>query len=524
MLLFVLGLLVSLGVTFFQRVPGYTDAEYYYGGGLRLFEGQGFSEMILWNYLDDPAGLPHPSHAYWMPLPSILAMFGMVVFRNRGYFAARSFFLLLASLVPPLTALIAKKLGQSRKPAFLAGLLGLFSGFYMIYATLTEGFAPVMVLGGIFLLAAFGTEDNNQKVGSTLIFLLPGVAAGLMHLTRADGFLWLAAGLAAAFWVSFMWRKQSVRKTLVALGCVLAGYLLIMGPWFWRNWQTFGSILTPGGSRAFWLQNYNQIFVYPADQLTFDHWLASGWKAILVDRLTALWSNLKTAFAVQGEIFLLPLMVAGAWKMRRDQRIFLGGSLWLAVFMVMSVVFPYAGARGGFFHSGAAVQPLLWACVPAGLQVFVDWGVKKRNWDGKSAMTIFGGGIVALSLLLSGLLFMQRVVGSDPQKLAWENSWNTALTLAAALDGQGAHNSDVVMINNPAGWYAATGRAAIVTPDGEVDAALQAAHRYNAKYLILEADHVEGLKTLYEHPGDGPGLKYLGVAGDACLFRFSEEK
>ena len=47
-LLYALGLALALGVCLVQRVPGYTDAEYYFGGGLRLFQGHGFTEMILW--------------------------------------------------------------------------------------------------------------------------------------------------------------------------------------------------------------------------------------------------------------------------------------------------------------------------------------------------------------------------------------------------------------------------------------------------------------------------------------------
>jgi hypothetical protein len=43
-----------------QPVPGYMDAEYYYAGAIRLHEGYGFTQPFLWNYLDEPAGLPHP--------------------------------------------------------------------------------------------------------------------------------------------------------------------------------------------------------------------------------------------------------------------------------------------------------------------------------------------------------------------------------------------------------------------------------------------------------------------------------
>jgi hypothetical protein len=58
-----LGLIAALFVAAFQSAPGYMDADYYYAGGRTLATGHGFTEMVLWNYLDNPAGLPHPSNA-----------------------------------------------------------------------------------------------------------------------------------------------------------------------------------------------------------------------------------------------------------------------------------------------------------------------------------------------------------------------------------------------------------------------------------------------------------------------------
>jgi hypothetical protein len=66
--LFILGLFVAgLGAIWIQS-PGYMDADYYFATGQELSRGHGFIEPFLWNYLDDPAGLPHPSHLYWLPL------------------------------------------------------------------------------------------------------------------------------------------------------------------------------------------------------------------------------------------------------------------------------------------------------------------------------------------------------------------------------------------------------------------------------------------------------------------------
>ena len=61
LILFVAGLLMASAVAWFQTVPGYMDADYYYAGGLRLVQGHGFTETFLWNFLDNPQSLPHPS-------------------------------------------------------------------------------------------------------------------------------------------------------------------------------------------------------------------------------------------------------------------------------------------------------------------------------------------------------------------------------------------------------------------------------------------------------------------------------
>ncbi len=90
--LYLLGLVVYSIPAYFQSSPGYMDAEYYYSVAVQLKEGMGFNEMIIWNFLDDPAGLPHPSNGYWMPLPSILAWIGMVMTSSTEFVKSRIIF------------------------------------------------------------------------------------------------------------------------------------------------------------------------------------------------------------------------------------------------------------------------------------------------------------------------------------------------------------------------------------------------------------------------------------------------
>ena len=417
----VLGLLPPVLVAFFQTSPGYMDADYYYAGGLRLAQGEGFSEEILWNYLDDPAGLPHPSHGYWMPFVSILAAAGMVVTGQTRFATARLVFILAAAAVPPLTGALSWKLTGRKNCALLAAILACLPAFYLPFLPITDAFGVSMLLGGAFFLVLPAASNTNPTSRSIMIrsFVL-GLLAGLMHLTRADGVLWVLVALLAVSYIILDDRSRPGRLHLVGsawLVC-LVGYGLIMVPWMLRNQAVFGAWLAPGGSRALWIGSYDELFIYPASLLTPERWLEAGWGAILHARAWAAGQNLQSALAVQGLIFLGPLMLAGFWRWRDDRRVQLAGFAWLSIFLVMTVVFPFQGARGGFFHSGAALQPFFWAMVPAGLEVILNWGVQRRGWRVTQARPVFSIGLCGLALLLSVMVLYGRI---RPGEIPWHS-------------------------------------------------------------------------------------------------------
>ncbi len=256
LLLALLGLATASFVAAFQPSPGYMDADYYYAGGLQLVNGHGFTEPYLWNYLDDPAGLPHPSHAYWMPLASLLAALGAAVFRSELWFGARIGFLLVAALIPPLTSAIAWSFSSRRGLALTSGLLAVFPAFYLPFLPVTDTFGLCMVFGAIFILVL------NRKPSLLNPFLL-GLLTGLMHLTRADGLFWLLVAFLAVILVFPKPAGHPVRYYVISMLFTLIGYLLIMTPWFIRNFIAFGTPLAPGGLKLLWLTSYDQLFSLP---------------------------------------------------------------------------------------------------------------------------------------------------------------------------------------------------------------------------------------------------------------------
>jgi hypothetical protein len=483
LILALLGSSLSIFISRFQPFPGYLDSDYYFGGGIQLAQGKGFTEPYLWNYLDDPQKLPHPSHTYWMPLSSIITAVGMLVTRKTTYEAGRLGFILIAGLVPIVSSALAYSFSKRKDFAVISGLLAVFSIYYAPFLSVPDNYGPYLVFGGLYFIVL----GSRRKYS----YFILGLLAGLMSLARSDGLMWFGLTL-----LIVIWRFNSDRKwgsISIDLFLALSGFLIIMGPWFWRTYSIYSTPLAPGGGHLIWLKNYDETFIYPADQLTFTSWLTQGFKNILLDRLTALRWNLLNAFAAQGGIFLFPFILIGIWKFRKDERVRLGILAWLGLLFVMTVIFPYAGYRGGFFHSGSALQLLWWTLAPMGLEVVVGLA-RKRNLFTPDAFKIFGGALVGIAVLMTAVIFFIRV------KQSWGDGEQSYPKIQTYLHQAGIKPGDIVMDRNPPGYYIMTGQPAIVVPYGNDDTIFAVATRYDAKYLILESAGASGpIKSLYEN-------------------------
>ncbi len=502
--LFILGLIVALGIASIQDLPGYLDSDYYFAGGLQLVRGKGFTEPYLWNYLDDPTGIPHPSHTYWFPLASILAAGSMFVSGIHTYSGARLIFILMAAVIPVLTAYLALDISRRKDLALTSGLLAVFSIYHVPFLPVTDNFSPFLLLGGMIFLLAM--KDHWT------VFLGMGLCAGAMHLARNDGLLWL--GLSGLLLLLKDDSKERRVRAFIWRGClVLAGYLLVMGPWFVRNLFVFGVPLPPGGSRILWLTDYNDTFAYPANQVNMESWIASGCLAALKVRLWALRMNLLNTFAAQGGILLFPFILIGVFQVRRTVRARLAMTGWLLLLVVMTLIFPFAGARGGFFHAGAAFQPFWWAVAPLGLERAVDF-IRRHNLLNDLAYSIFRVALVGICVVLTGMIVYLRILLPG-----WQPEEELYAQVEQVLLAKGATTEQIAIVRNPPGYYLVSGRSAIVMPPGGPETILALAARYGASYFVLEPegvlDEFQNLYTQYQHY---PGFDYLGEVKGAKIF------
>ena len=511
------------------------DAEYYFMNGQRLAAGQGWTEMILWNYLDNPEGIPHPSHLYWKPLASVLAAAGMFIAGNLHFSSAQLFFIFCSALIPPITFGIGKTLFRDEKGALISGLLAMVPGYYMVYLTTTSTITPYAFLGGLYcwLVLVMDMHKEEQKSQLWCSLLLGGIS-GLMHLTRADGVLWLIGAILVATFLqpglslpkkdsNFLGARKKIYQILLSISSVLFGYLLVSLPWYFHTTIQEKTTAEGGGILTLWMTDYNQTFVYPASELNPVKWLeVSIWEHLVV-RLKAVFSNTLTTVFVQGEILLFPLLVIGISQLKNKRPVYLIGFIWLFTFVVMSFIFPFSGPRGGFLHSSAAFQPLIWALMPAGFDWLIRWGERKRGWQFQRAYKIFGGAGLIILLVLTSFLFFSRVLERGDAASQWNKSFSDYHSLEGFIEEDFPDKNEVIMINNPPGYYLASdGRPAVVIPDGDEAVLREVVERYGVSLVVFDHNTVDGLRHLYDSPSSNDWLKYLYPAGEFQVYVVEE--
>lgn len=512
-------------LTLIVREPGYMDAEYYYAGGIQIAEGSWGAEPYIWNYLNQPVSIPTVSFFYWMPFSSILAASGMELLGSTGFYSARLFFVLLAGLIPVLAAWFAQVYYPVKGAGWLAGCTALFSVYYLPYLINTDSFTPLMLLGGIFILSAYKIwlSRKNEQPGKWWVFLL-GLAAGFIHLTRADGAIWFVIGIGLLIhaWKTGHRSAVTTKRLILSLAIFALGYLLVMSGWYIRNLTVFQSIIPPGNGRLIWATDYDDLFFYSTDVITPSRFWASGVGNILLDRVSALWSNIKSLLGVNGSIVLVPLIAMGIWRTRRHFITRLTVGISASILLIMSFVFPYAGYRGGFFHSNSAIQLIFWGLVPVGLQGFIDLGVKYRKWVPIRSWKMFGAAVIAVVSILSLVIFMQKMnipVSSEP-------GWNETLSKYQMLDEEiiriTGDEESVILVNDPPGYYLATNRMAIVNPSDGIKELLKAADQFDAKFVILNEDNDKLLNDLDQETYPEDRIKLISNLNGTEIYEIND--
>lgn len=475
--------------------PSYMDAYYYTTNGQRLAQGYGFTEEVIWQYLDDPQGLPTPSHTYWMPGPSLLAALGYSM--TDQFIGAQLPFWLLAGLLPLLAYAISLQFTQQRWQVWMACLLTAVGGYYSRFFNQPTTFAPFAWTGGACLLFLAWAQVRGQRRW----WLLAGLAAGAAHLTRADGVLFaLVGGLMWLFALYGWWRYRGEagnRPPLIPLLLLLAGYLAVMGGWFWHNMQVMGRPLSTAGTQTIFLTEYNDLFAYGRTFYLQDL-LAWGWGNIFASKLQGLNLAFQTFIAVCTLIFLFPFIFWAwiRWGRQPETWPLLRPMTWyaLGLFAAMSLIFTWPGQRGGLLHSSAALWPWMMTLAAGGIDMAVDFGsARLPHWQPQRAKKIFSAMFLVIALSISvGTIRTEEDIEPETYRHIGTLLPDTAV---------------VISMNAPAFYYH-TGLPAISAPHEPAEVLLQLAARYGASYLLLDDFYPPPLKPVYE--GENvPGIELI---------------
>jgi 4-amino-4-deoxy-L-arabinose transferase-like glycosyltransferase len=469
--------------------PAYPDAFYYANVAHQLAAGHGFSVDYIWNFVEvggrlpDVGVLPIPSNAHWMPL-AVLVQVPFIWVLGETPLASALPFWLAAAATAPLTYVIGRDAGMARWQAVLAGLLVAMPGALAPYLGQPDNFALFMLLGALALwLCARGVRGDRRS------FALGGLVVGLAFLSRNDGVL-LGVPYALAFLGDLVHRPRRSRiGWWPALACA-AGFLLVAAPWLLRQQEVFGS-LSPSsvGGRILFIREYRELYSVTSET-TLSSFLAQGPLSLVGSRVEGLLAALRAFGAMPLLILLVPALLVGLWRRRRDQAF--GPWLVYAVVLfafsalVSAVHVPY----GTFIHSAVALVPHAYLLSMVGIAAIVGWVAARRpSWDAATATRNLSVMVVLVVLVVSSVATVMTV-------RTWQREQAARQGILAAL-AQQASIGDVVMSPDAGAYRYHGGWPGIVTPDDPLPVVEETLRRYGARWLVLERDHLTaGLRPI----------------------------
>jgi hypothetical protein len=515
--LFAASIAVNAAAALLISQPGYMDAYYHYDIAANLASGRGFVEDFVWNYLDSPSGLPHPSNLYWLPLTSILIAPLMAVV-GVSFRAAQAAVILLASALPLISYATAGLFGLSARQRLAVALMTIFGGVFFVYWSVPDVVACFAVVGSLALYcAARGAESGGKWLAAAAVF------AALGHLARPDGVLLIGVTMVAMLaWIlpgdragpgatpghegTALWSRLASAGRWALLLTAIYGAVLL--PWMLRNLQVAG-VAWPSSMEMLFIREYNDTFRY-GRTLDLGYYLGWGWENILASKAKAL-GECAVVFLAPFSIYLLPFGLAGfaSWRRRHAAWPFLTYAV--VLYLVMALLFPFAGPRGSYLHSIVALLPFCLAASVRGIELAVSWTARRlRHWVEPTAQRNFLTIAVVVAVAASTFLALKSASEWDARYLTYERAaaWFRANAVAGAR----------AMVVDPPGWYYSSGLPSVVFANEDVDTNIAICRRFGVGYLILEGAYPSGFQAFYEGKESRADLRLLAELEGARIY------
>ena len=527
LLLYALALAVRLVIVALFPDPAYTDSYYYVEVARSIAAGHGFSVDFIWIFAEvggtipaDPV-LPIPSNAHWMPIASIVQV-PFIALLGPAAFGSALPFALIGSLSAPLAWAIARDAGARPFLAIAAGILTAVPVLTFVFMVQPDNFAlfQPFAAGALWLTARAlrGTGSSGRY------FALAGLLVGLATLSRNDGVL-VGAAVAAAFaWDRRRaWRSSGTRRPAIpvwaAVTCI-GLFLLMVGPWWWRQLEVFGQLSpsTASGKVLFIrdIGEWNSITT-PA---TLDHLLGQGLGPLIASRVGGLVAATWIFVVLVCGVVLAPFLVVGAWGRRRSLAFgpfFVYAGLLFAFSAIVSAVHVTGGT---FIHSAVALVPHGYVLLLGGVAASAAWATERLG-SGRPAEVgrVAAGAAVALGVSIA-------VVGVAVVHDGWRGWADAREAAAEALDSRDPGRADRIMSIDAAAYRYHTGRGGVVLVKDPLPTIRDVAAAYGIRWLIVDGDEPVGAVApivrgdrpdwvgapILEHvPASGPAVRVYPV-------------
>ncbi len=492
MLLYALALVVRAILFATYPDPAYPDSYYYVEVARSIAAGDGLNVDFIWIFAEVGARLPEaptlpiPSNAHWLPLASFLqAPFVGILGPTAVANAIPG--IVIGSLAAPLTWAIARDAGSRPTAALAAGVLVAIPGAVTVFMAQPETFGIVMPLvAGTLWAASRGLGGDGRA------FALAGLLAGVMALTRNDGILLL--GTLGLIWIADRlrwWRSRSGRRawshvedrppiSLVAGLLAVGLFLIVIGPWWFRQLAVFGSISpTSASGAALWIREFREWNSIVADP-SLATFLAQGPGPILASRLAGLTSALGIFAVLVCSVILVPFLIVGTLAQRGNRAYHPWFAYTFVIFAGATLLYPVHVPGGTFIHSAIGLLPHPAILSFEGIIALARFLARRRpRWNPDTAGTVFLGGIVTL-VVATAVVFGRPVIRQ------WEAAREPRIELAAELDRLGVPRGDRILSIDAAGIKYWTGHPGVVTPDDPLQVIESVAAAYDARWLVVE--------------------------------------
>lgn len=298
----------------------------------QLEQGQGFTEPIVWNFLNPRSSIAHPMD-YWMPLGIILYYCSRLIWGVSGEIWLNIFIWSSLSLA---VYFQVKKHTGSRFSSFFAFFLMLGCGRNLFYLLTTDNIAFYAAIGFLLFSNLHKAEDCWLKIA---------FVSALAALMRIEGTLVAAF---ACFFVFYRCRRYRV------LALVIIAILVFISPWMIRNFLVLGKLWT-SNLKALLIVNYNDIFCSDFSG-SLENFISQGWKQILEQRLVGFWASLLNLLLIPGMFLFCVLWLPGLKRVWNEQG---RGPVGLLLLMLAfcALIVPLQADRGTAMHISALFLP-----------------------------------------------------------------------------------------------------------------------------------------------------------------------